>query len=756
MLPIMSATTSDWTIPAIGILFAFVVILSAYVSKPFKSDFRLWLLALSTSSTGSFEYTPLPQQDAAPTSRTGTQDRNEDAGGAEDLASIKQLYYQLHCLEEHPSVLPAARRLLLSLLKETSSQITNIPPHENILTIRHYSRKNVEDFQHRRNDHIGEEWEGYNARRKAGGGRELFGDKEDAIWWLKQISPVKYVDGAWLGHVGTVTTPFALHKTVKGACQILFEELGDGDLRKNHVNLYHRLLESVAPGFPTAETEQFGQAETGLNNLSVWKAATAQLLISLMPNEFLPEILGFNLHFEGISMDTLKAISELREVGIDPYYFILHVSIDNSHSGHSAIAIEIVSEYMKYILKKGGEAAAQKAWEKIQAGYLLSLGMPCTVTSPSKQLSPKSHMIALSPIEEDVIAMFKAKSKVVQGLHCCSRVLIGERRVADWLNPDALESPLWQRNLLDALSSSRYWICRGASGKSRFMRELQWNGRMFGSFTQAEYETLRSWIDGMPNISQALRSSDSAHILDSTSTVDSDILSGHPELRPVEAFWSNYPLGSSDAIKPFSFRGVPALHLAGTALPEKLFPMWLAHPCLLQGFVAVPFRTRNHFACTIVKILRAQGGFEVEQECIAGLDEFQRPEGIGLIGIGTNMLSAQDVGNSEVSCLKDVLQKWPLRFAVDLLHLSERPVECKGLLIGMSTAFAKMHEAMLQLEPPLLSSENQDILRDIAEREMDGLEICWEELEADEKAYLECCRGYLIAAEEVQKCFAAS
>lgn len=236
----------------------------------------------------------------------------------EELTAIKQLYFRLHHLEKFPEALPQAKRLLLFLIKETSISAEVLPTSESILSVTSFSRQHLADFQRRRDNNIGKEWQEYNVRRREGGSRELFEDREEAIWWLKQISPVKYVDGAWLGHIGKATTPFALQKTMKGAWQILSEELGDGDLEKNHAQLYHTLLEKIAPGFPTAAELDFTHSRHQLDELPVWKAAVAQLLISLFPREFLPEILGFNLHFEAVSMDTLKAGRELREIGIDP------------------------------------------------------------------------------------------------------------------------------------------------------------------------------------------------------------------------------------------------------------------------------------------------------------------------------------------------------------------------------------------------------------------------------------------------------
>jgi hypothetical protein len=88
-----------------------------------------------------------------------------------------------------------------------------------------------------------------------------------------------------------------------------------------------------------------------------------------------------------------------------------------------------------------------------------------------------------------------------------------------------------------------------------------------------------------------------------------------------------------------------------------------------------------------------------------------------------------------------------------MLHISMRPMEYKGLLIGMATAFAKMHVAVVRSQLYLLSGQDQLTLEKIAQRELEGLELCWKELVVDGKAYSECCEGYLAARHEIRKCF---
>ena len=72
----------------------------------------------------------------------------------------------------------------------------------------------------------------------------------------------------------------------------------------------------------------------------------AQLLISLFPTDFLPEILGFSFNIEMMTLETLRAAKGLREVGVDPYYFTLHITIRNADSGYTAMESRAVAEYV--------------------------------------------------------------------------------------------------------------------------------------------------------------------------------------------------------------------------------------------------------------------------------------------------------------------------------------------------------------------------------------------------------------------------
>jgi hypothetical protein len=68
----------------------------------------------------------------------------------------------------------------------------------------------------------------------------------------------------------------------------------------------------------------------------------------------------------------MRAVKELKELGFDNYYFLLHISIDKDDTGHTAMAAQVVIDYLQHILAEHGEAATQQAWKLVRVGYLLS------------------------------------------------------------------------------------------------------------------------------------------------------------------------------------------------------------------------------------------------------------------------------------------------------------------------------------------------------------------------------------------------
>lgn len=679
------------------------------------------------------------------------------------LETYKQLYFKLHNLEYHAEILPECRQLLLSLLSSTLTDAFK-EPESGILSIHSFSRKSLSEFLKKKDANVTNRWEEYLVRRNAGGPREMFADKTEAKWWLKQAAMVKYVDGAWLGHINKISTPFKYRKITKNAWQVMSEELGDGDLAKNHVYVYRKLMDDIDAGLPAADSKDFIHSRHGINETRCWKAAVAQLLICLFAHDFLPEILGFNMAYESLPLHLLKTVKELRELRLNPYYFELHISIDNADSGHAAMAMTAVVDYLDLVEQNEGKQAAHVAWKRVQAGYILAEGLPTTPESPSLKATTENST-SFTKEETALLDIFTAKSSVAHKIHCNSRLKIGRRSLVDWLEPNAFLDAQWQNEFLHDLSNCKPWVVRGCSEKSRLVKELSWEGKMFGSFTQKEVEIVKTWIDNLDSPAQ-LYEADAKVYLDFTeqSFIGSNTVLEKP------AILVDYPVLSNSHSVPISAR-LPSnfANLNLESLPPidiniknlnlaNFLPLWFTSSTLLESLPSVPVRAADTFGSAIVRILRAQYGFNKEDLGVAGMDEVRRTDGgqaIGIVELGLDM--CRRAGIKEPETLKDAVSlgnEESVAFSEWMVWMGMRWLTYCDMLLGMAWVFMEAHNAVANLEgdSALLCSENRFILIEIASRERTGLEVCRRELEKDRQRKDDFQKGTIIASIAIKAC----
>ncbi|TIA61013.1 hypothetical protein D6C76_10223 [Aureobasidium pullulans] len=411
-----------------------------------------------------------------------------------ELKTLKDIFYHLHNSEDFPEAVNDAWTFLVDALDHTLSLARTVET-SNILSIQNFSAEALNEFLKAAERQTTSRWETYVKSRNAGSPRELFRDMVEARLWLKQKAPLKCVDGAWLGNIHRIDTPFHLRDITRNTWHILSEELGDGDLRKSHVKIYRKLLSDVGVDLPEAHSTDFIDPRHGLIEVATWRAAVAQLAISLLPHELLPEMLGFNLHFEMLTLETLKAMKELRELDIDETYFLLHVCIDNSDSGHTAMATRIVTDYLDLVSERHGPDAEAEAWTRIQAGYLLSEDLEKSVnwSEPRDSVRPSS----MDTIESRLINIIRAKASASYKLHCSCNTKLNGKNLVDWLDPVALQSGTEQMAFLNALSNAKPWVIKGNSNASKLVQALRWGGKMYGTFDDTETELVTQWIDGL-------------------------------------------------------------------------------------------------------------------------------------------------------------------------------------------------------------------------------------------------------------------
>jgi hypothetical protein len=318
-----------------------------------------------------------------------------------------------------------------------------------------------------RTDAVGKQYRDYLAARKQGGGRRYFSNRSHALYFLRSVAPTKLVDGAWLyGLLKHWDNP-DFHPLIK----TYLEELGDGVPDKNHVTLYRKLLATHGcDRWDDLDDHHFVQG-------------AIQLALAYNADQFLPEVIGYNLGYEQLPLHLLITAYELNELGIDPYYFTLHVTVDNADGGHAHKAVQALQQ----LLPRSGERAG--FLKRVLDGYRLNeLGANTT------------SVIAEFDLQAELVRVLAAKSVVGQHMHS-DYCRVAGRSVNDWL-----ADPARVPDFLAALEGAG-WIKRGEDVEhSRFWRLIQGErAEMFGVFSAYEQQVLRDWITGAPGGAAAPR-----------------------------------------------------------------------------------------------------------------------------------------------------------------------------------------------------------------------------------------------------------
>ncbi|KAI1291147.1 hypothetical protein F5Y03DRAFT_400944 [Xylaria venustula] len=534
---------------------------------------------------------------------------------APNTTRAKQLYHRL----QNPSrvdaeAIHAARSFLAENLERAFCQARNSPA-SNILKLAEYSPGALVSFVAETNARATNEFSAYFARRSSGGCRELLLSRDHAVYWLEQIAPVKFVDGAWLARLHHAGTPAQFRAVTRIAWQILSEELGDGDLRKNHVHLYRQLLKDCSSELPPGDSPDFVDARINPNpHDDVWTAATLQLCLGLFPDEFLPEVLGFTLAYECVTTETLVCAHELRELGRDPQYFNLHITIDNADSGHTAMAISAVMKFFE--LCDGDEV--QQLWTRVKAGYLLATEIP---GSPPP----------LTSKDLEVLQVFSNKLEPGRAAHLScngARAGIGGMTLATWLDPLKWESRKFR--FLATFSHSR-WIAHGDAANSRFMREISWGGRMFGAFTAREKATIKLWIENLRDPAEDLQNSGDYGDYISASTRAGETPGPLHFSDFLESPLSDQVIQSSELIltNPINQRIIASL-VQCTLIP-------------LQYSLASPSQTATGEGMLVLRVLRALNGFSSQVvDVVDGMDGLGCTAGSSLADIISDISELSD------------------------------------------------------------------------------------------------------------------
>jgi hypothetical protein len=305
----------------------------------------------------------------------------------------------------------------------------------------------------------GRQYQAYLEGRKHGEPRRFFSCKSHALHFLLRVAPTKMVDGAWLSGLTRQWDDPRYASLIK----TYLEELGEGRSDKNHVVLYQQLLRryDLDCEWQALEEPYFLQGLT-------------QLALGYHAETFLPEVVGFNLAYEQLPLHLLITTHELEELNIDPYYFMLHVTVDNALTGHAMRAACAVFEALPRRQQR------QAFMMRMQHGMQLNsvgLGTPALI----RDFNP----------EREIIEVFRKKATVGKFMHA-SPCKLGAWSINEWL-ADPLKIP----QLLAALVEAG-WIKRHQDpAQSRFWKLLESeHASMFGVFTPYEKQLIYDWIAG--------------------------------------------------------------------------------------------------------------------------------------------------------------------------------------------------------------------------------------------------------------------
>jgi hypothetical protein len=297
--------------------------------------------------------------------------------------------------------------------------------------------------------------------RHAGGPRRFFRNRSHALHLLKSVAPTKLVDGAWLYGL----LPRWRDARLAPLIRIYLEELGDGVAAQHHVLIYRKLLSAHGVrGWQDLGDEHHVQG-------------AIQLALAHHAAELLPEVIGFNLGYEQLPLHLPITAYELNELGIDPYYFSLHVTIDNASTGHARKSLQCALD----CLPRAGNAA--EFYRRMVAGFKLNqLGIGTM------------EAIASFDLDRELAGVLADKARIGAQLHS-DYCRIAGRSVAEWLT-----SPGGIPEFLKALVSGG-WIRRGAApNESRFWRLLNdERAPMFGVFDDYEKQLISDWIVDAPH-----------------------------------------------------------------------------------------------------------------------------------------------------------------------------------------------------------------------------------------------------------------
>ncbi len=192
-------------------------------------------------------------------------------------------------------------------------------------------------------------------------------DRDEVIFTQSTYALGYLIDGAWLHKLANAGHFERRSDAMLFA--IYADEIGHGDLAKNHITLTHRVLASLGIRLPHIRDEAFQQQDELPDEL--YGFSLHQLCLCVLPDTFYNELLGYNFAIEmfGSGAVRLHEVQKLRHHGFDICYEQAHLAIDNFSAGHTRQAADIIVSYLDGVRRAAGESVVQQEWRRIWRGY---------------------------------------------------------------------------------------------------------------------------------------------------------------------------------------------------------------------------------------------------------------------------------------------------------------------------------------------------------------------------------------------------
>lgn len=301
--------------------------------------------------------------------------------GRDGPLSLRELYHRLINIEDNYEILPRCYDFILDWLRATTASSR---PYDDL--INHYGREELRTWIQARLERQRHEYRPLRVPPAE--------SKEALISDCLQMSPMIFVDGAWLQNWGR---PQLADSPIGSLLfKIYSDEIGNGEVEMNHSNIFRSLLESMKTNLPDEKSWEFAHLHT-LDDDS-FRVPAFWMSLSHFPNRFLPETLGLNLAMElsGVGGSYRTARELLVYYGFSPLFVDLHNTIDNADTGHAAMALKAIEHYMEDAAALGTPEISQICWQRIRAGFS-ALKPPSSVHWKLQSIS-RTLMRASSPL----------------------------------------------------------------------------------------------------------------------------------------------------------------------------------------------------------------------------------------------------------------------------------------------------------------------------------------------------------------------